>query len=201
MYFFKNNTKKIRQIWAKIQMFLLRVTIEVEGEVDNEADMIVMNHQSMLDIIVLESMTHRNLSWVAKKEIADIPWFGNILSLPKMIQVDRESKASLVKLLKDSKDRIDEGRQIAIFPEGTRTDGTKVIKFKAGAKMIAEKCSLTVQPVVIINTLYALDTKLMKQNKATVKIIYLPTVNAVRKTEWYTSIEEQMRETLTKEIN
>jgi len=53
-----------------------------------------------------------------------------------MIIIDREDKKSLVKLIKDAKDRLSKGRVIAIFPEGTRGNGKKLLKFKAGAQSI-----------------------------------------------------------------
>ena len=149
MYIFKNNNHKIRRLWAKMQMKLMGVEVIVKGELDPNAQMLLMNHQSILDIVVMESLHPKNLAWVAKQEIAKIPWFGRILKAPRMIIVERESKTSLVKLLRDAKDRIAKKRPIAIFPEGTRTDGKKLRKFKAGAKMIADKNNLLVQPVII----------------------------------------------------
>jgi len=200
MYIFKNKNRTIRQVWAKYQMKLLGIKVEIEGTLDESADMIVMNHQSLLDIIMFEYLHPRNLAWVAKKEIANLFWFGHILKAPKMIIVERESKSSLVQLLKDSKEKLKEQRALAIFPEGTRTDGKKLRKFKAGAKMIALKNELRVQPIVIVGTRTILDTHNFTQNSGTVKIIYLPTVKAEKSTTWYEDMEVNMAEILDKEI-
>ncbi len=201
MYIFRNSAKSIRQVWAKIQMKLLGITLKIEGELDSSADMIMMNHQSVLDITVFEYLHSRNLAWVAKKEIADIPWFGHILKAPNMIIVERESKSSLVKLLRDTKDRLSKGRAIAIFPEGTRSDGTKIRKFKAGAKIIANKFKLKVQPVVLVGTRNIFDSQNLKQNPGTIKVIYLPSIQADKTTDWYTEVEIKMNEILKKEIS
>ena len=142
MYMFRSNTKYFRQKWATMQMKLLGITLEIEGEEDPNAQMQLMNHQSVLDIVLFEYLHSRDLAWIAKLEIANIPWFGHIVKAPNMILVERESKKSLVKLIKDSKDRLSQNRPIGIFPEGTRTNGKKLLKFKAGAKMIAEKFDL-----------------------------------------------------------
>ena len=196
MYIFNKSNRKIRIFWAKMQMILMGITIEVEGNYDSEADMLVMNHQSITDIMLLESIASRDIAWVAKKEIADIPWFGNILKVPHMIIVERESKSSLVKLIKDSKEKLDDNRQIAIFPEGTRTDGKKIRKFKAGAKIIAQKYGLNVQPIVIIGSLDVWDSKKFIQKSGTVKVIFLDTIKADKKTTWYEDTEELMVDTL-----
>ena len=200
MYLFKDKNYIFRYYWAKMQLKLMGVTIEEVGSLDPNVDMLMMNHQSILDIVVFEALANRNLAWVAKKEIRDIPWFGRILSAPKMIIVERESKTSLVKLLRDVKDRVDAGRPIAIFPEGTRSDGKKLRKFKAGTKMIAEKNKMKVQPIIMVGTREVFDSQNFEQKSGTVKIIYLPVVEAKRKTEWYTESEELMRETLKKEL-
>ena len=200
MYLFNNINYKFRRIWAKMQMKLMGVEVIVKGKLDPNAQMLLMNHQSILDIVVMESLHPKNLAWVAKQEIAKIPWFGRILKAPHMIIVERESKTSLVKLLRDAKDRIGKKRPIAIFPEGTRTDGKSLRKFKAGAKMIADKNNLLVQPVVIVGTRAIFDSQNFSQQSGKVKIIFLPAVQSERKTNWYENIEETMGQTLKKEL-
>ena len=200
MYLFKNSNRKIRRIWGSVQFKLLNIKIETEGELDESADMMIMNHQSLLDIVVFEYLHPKNPAWVAKKEIADLPIFGHILKAPKMIIIERESKSSLIKLLKDTKEKIAEGRPILIFPEGTRSDGTKIRKFKVGAKMIANKFKLKVQPVVLVGTNDIFDSKKLKQKGGIVKIVYLPTIQADKKNEWYDEVETNMRNILEKEL-
>ena len=201
MYTFRSKNRTIRRVWAALQMKLLGIKLEVVGEIDSSADMLVMNHQSILDIMVFEYLHPKNLAWVAKKEIADIPWFGHILKAPEMIIIERESKSSLVKLLKESKEKLDQKRPIAIFPEGTRSNGDQIRKFKAGAKMIANKYSLKVQPVVLVGTRDILDSQNLKQQSGVVKVIYLPVVHAKKGEDWYEKLENDMKEILNKELS
>jgi 1-acyl-sn-glycerol-3-phosphate acyltransferase len=200
MYAFNSKNRQIRRFWGAMQMKLLGINLEIKGTEDPNATMQVMNHQSVLDIVVFEYLHSKDPAWVAKKEIANIPWFGHILKAPKMIIIERESKSSLVKLMKEAKDRLQQGRPLAIFPEGTRTDGKKLRKFKAGAQIIAEKNDMLVQPVVIVGTRHILDSQNILQNSGTVKIIYMPSVQAVRKTDWYTKLEEDMAKVLKEEL-
>ncbi len=200
MYIFKKHNRTIRRFWGAIQMKLLGIKLEIVGENDPNAMMQLMNHQSILDIIVFEYLHIHNIAWVAKKEIADIPWFGYILKAPDMIIIERESKSSLVKLIKESKQKLNDKRPIAIFPEGTRSDGTKLRKFKAGAKIIAQKYNLLVQPVVLVGTREIFDSKSFLQRSGTVKIIYLPSIQASKDTNWYEKIEEDMNTIFKKEI-
>lgn len=78
MYLFRNHTHKVIKIWMKIQMFFLGIKLEIEGNLDESCDLILINHQSMLDIIVMEHLHSRNIAWVAKKEITDL-FFLDIL--------------------------------------------------------------------------------------------------------------------------
>ncbi len=200
MYIFNNSNRTIRQIWAKLQLKLMGANLIIEGSYDQNADMLIFNHQSMMDIILFEAIASRNIAWVAKKEIGDIPWFGHILKAPKMIMVERESKKSLIQLLKDTKESLDDGRQLCIFPEGTRTDGKTLKKFKAGAKVIAEKYNLKVQPIVIIGSIDVFDSKRATQKSGDIKIVYLPSVIASKETAWYEESEEKMGQILKENI-
>lgn len=200
MYIFRSKTKYLRQKWATLQMKLLGMELQIEGIEDPKAQMQVMNHQSVLDIMLFEYLHSKDLAWIAKVEIANIPWFGHIVKAPNMILVERESKKSLMKLLKDCKEQLAKGRPIAIFPEGTRSNGKKLLKFKAGARMIAEKSDLYVQPVVVIGTRKILDSQNLTQESGIVKVIYLPTVKAERKTSWYKDMEETMKIRLEQEF-
>jgi 1-acyl-sn-glycerol-3-phosphate acyltransferase len=200
MYIFNNKNKSLRQIWAKFQMKLLGIKINIIGTIDHSANMIIINHQSLLDIVIFEYLHPKDIAWIAKKEIANLFWFVNILKVPNMIIVQRESKSSLVQLLKDAKEKFQQHRPIAIFPEGTRTDGKKLRKFKAGAKMIALKNKFKVQPIVIVGTRDILDSHNFIHKNGTVDIIYLPSINAQKNTNWYEQMEEDMGKVLSKKL-
>ncbi|WP_321313923.1 lysophospholipid acyltransferase family protein [Halarcobacter sp.] len=199
MYTFRKHTHKVIKGWMKIQMYLLGIKLEQVGKLDETCDMVVLNHQSLLDIIVMEYIHPRNLAWIAKKEITDLIFFGHIIKAPRMISVDREDKAGVIKLLKDCKDRLSKGRPIAVFPEGTRSTGKRMLSFKPGAKMIANKFNLRVQPAIIINTREILDSKNLKQKPGKVKVIYLDPIQADKKTDWFEKLEEDMNRVFNEE--
>lgn len=200
MYLFRNHTHKVIKLWMKVQIKLLGIKIQTEGTIDESCNLVLMNHQSLLDIIVMEYIHNRDLAWVAKKEIADLFFFGHIIKAPRMISIDRENKAGIMHLFKEVKDRLDKGRPIAMFPEGTRSDGTKMLKFKAGAKMVGNKFKLKVQPVVMLNTRNIVDSKKLTATPGTVKIIYLDPVQADKSTTWFEDTELKMKEVFKKEI-
>ena len=199
MYMFRNHTHKVIKAWMTFQMFVLGIKLETEGKLDESCEMIIMNHQSLLDIIVMEYIHSKDLAWVAKKEITDLFFFGHIIKAPRMISIDRENKAGIITLLKETKDRLDKGRPIAMFPEGTRSDGKSMLDFKAGAKMVANKYGLKVQPIVLFNTRNIVDSKRLLANPGVVKVVYLEPVQADKNSSWYEETEEKMKERFNQE--
>lgn len=199
MYIFKNHTHKVIKVWMHFQMFVLGIKLQTEGKLDESCDMILMNHQSLLDIIVMEYIHSRDLAWVAKKEITDLFFFGHIIKAPRMISIDRENKAGIINLLKEAKDRLDKGRPIAMFPEGTRSDGKQMLSFRPGAKILANRYNLRVQPIILFNTRNIVDSKKVLASPGIVKVVYLDPVQADKNTDWFEKIEEKMNKTFNKE--
>jgi len=199
MYMFKNHTHKVIKAWMTFQMFVLGIKLETEGTLDESCDMVLMNHQSLLDIIVIEYIHGRDLAWVAKKEISDLFFFGHIIKAPRMISVDRENKAGIIHLLKETKDRLDKGRPIAMFPEGTRSDGKSMGEFKPGAKIIANKYGLKVQPIILFNTRNIVDSKRLLAKPGVVKVVYLDPVVASKDSTWFEDTEVKMKERFNQE--
>lgn len=190
----------IRRKWTKMQRWLIGYKIDVIGSPDPRANMIIANHQSMLDIMALEEIHPANICWIAKKEIEDLPFFGNIIRVPKMISIDRKDPRSLPKIIKLAKERVSQGRVIAIFPEGTRSNGDKILKFKSGANIIANKLNLIVQPVLIIGSRRIIDSKSISVNSGTVKIIYMDIVNTSDE-KWLENTREKMQTLLEDHLN
>ena len=201
MYIFNKHHHKIRKVWTALQVKLLGIKLEIKGELDSTCDMVMMNHQALLDIVVMEHIHPRNLAWVGKKEITDLFFFGHIMKAPKMISINREDKTGIVTLLREGKDRLDAGRPIAMFPEGTRSDGKRIAHFKSGARILADKYNLKVQPVVMLHTREVLDSKTLRATPGVVKVIFLEPIVASKESDWFVQIENQMKEVFYKELN
>ena len=186
------NHRKYRRIWAKFQRDFIRYKVKQIGEFDESADLIVINHRSMLDIIILEEAHPRDIAWVAKKEIGEIKILGGIISLPRMISLDRANPRSIVSLIKDAKDRLANNRVIAIFPEGTRGRGEKMLKFQEGAKILATKLNLRIQPIVLKDTLNSFDVKNFIIKKSEISMKILPSFKP-NGDHWYENLQNEMQ--------
>lgn len=185
---------------SKAAAWFIRILIFVHvkrvGDIDPDAQMFIINHQSELDIGVIESSTTKDLAWVAKKELFEVPFFSLAVRLSKDIPLERESKSALVALLKAAKERVEDGRTICIFPEGTRSPSGMMRAFKPGAKLIAEKLGLKVQPIVLVGTAEHFSTKQMTARPGMVTAVFLESF-APDKTDktWLADLQKKMQET------
>jgi 1-acyl-sn-glycerol-3-phosphate acyltransferase len=202
MLIYKNRRSDILHKYNALIMKLIGGKIERHGKRDNSADLFVMNHQGVIDIIAMEADENTDIRWIAKKELFELPWLGNLLKLPEMISIDRENKAGLVKLLKDAK-RVKESKPhsvMAIFPEGTRNPNQKLRKFKSGTKLLAEKLNLKIQPIIITNSKKLLNEHELTSEPATVHITYLDSFTPDKNDkEWFNRLQEQMQEVIDRE--
>jgi len=113
----------------------------------------VCNHVSYLDITVLGALLPA--SFVAKAEVANWPFFGLLAKLQRTVFVDRAARRA-VEQRDEMARRLEAGDDLILFPEGTSSDGNRVLPFKSALFSVAERRPhgqpLTVQPVSLAYT-------------------------------------------------
>ena len=132
----------VAKLWAKAVLFGLRwiagVKVEFRGLVNapSGAALVASKHQGMLDIVALLAVLP-DACFVMKKELMPLPFFGWFAWKTKMIAVDRAGHAKALKdMTRQARARLDEGRQIVIFPEGTRNAPGAPGDYKPGVAAI-----------------------------------------------------------------
>ena len=187
----------------RLTLFMMGGKLEQEGIMDASADMYVMNHQGIVDIIGLEALQNNHIRWVAKKELFDALWFGNLLRHGEMISLDRGNKAGLIELIEDVKESKEVyHRPVAIFPEGTRTDKQPLLNFKQGTNIIAKKLELKVQPIVITGSKWVLNEHIKTGHSGAVKYEFLPTITVKKNDkEWFDTLRDDMQKVIDDEFN
>ena len=139
-YFFHNLCRRI-----------FGIKIEICGKATaNFPVLFISNHASYLDIMILGSLF--KTSFVAKKEIAKWPLFGILAKLQNTIFVDR--RISSLKIQENQiVDHLNKKKNLVIFPEGTSSDGNKVLPFKSSLFNIFEEnldSKIFVQTITIV---------------------------------------------------
>ena len=144
----KRISQKIVQIFHKLVLWLVNINVEVIGErnLDNLPTLYVSNHLSYLDIPVLGSRL--NGRFVAKNEISNWPIIGFLCKVGNTIFINRN-----LRFLKTNKsiifDYISRGDNLILFPEGTTSDGIRVLRFKSSLLTSLEQKNILIQPIVI----------------------------------------------------
>lgn len=126
------------RFWARFVLFGLRwiagVKVEFRGleHMPRGAALIAAKHQSMLDVIAPFAVLPDNC-FIMKKELMPLPFFGWFAWKTRMIAVDRSAHSKALKdMVKQARARHAEGRQILIFPEGTRAEVGAAPDYKPG---------------------------------------------------------------------
>jgi len=130
------------KLWARFVLFGLRwiagIKVEVRGLEHRPTGpaLIAAKHQGMLDVIAPFAFLD-DACFVMKKELMPLPFFGWFAWKTKMIAVDRAAHAKALKdMVRQTRARLAEGRQILIFPEGTRTTPGEPADYKPGVAAI-----------------------------------------------------------------
>ena len=151
-FFFKNLIPLIGLwlpvIFHRLLIWLLSVKIEYEGNYQRAKDcnFFVSNHLSYLDIPILGSTFP--LRFVAKSEIEFWPIFGFLSKLARTIFIKRNRLDSLIQKNKIL-NFLSSGDKIFIFPEGTTSDGNRVLDFKSSSFAALENQNFLIQPIII----------------------------------------------------
>ena len=117
----------------------------------NRTYVIVANHQSLADIILLYQ-TKTQFKWVAKESLFKVPFLGWCMSLAKHIKLDRGNLASIKKVYREAADWLRNDVSVLMFPEGTRSETDTMNEFQNGAFKLAIREKKPVLPIRIKGT-------------------------------------------------
>ncbi|MBN2687475.1 MAG: 1-acyl-sn-glycerol-3-phosphate acyltransferase [Deltaproteobacteria bacterium] len=163
-------------LWASLYLWIMpawSVSIEGREHIKKKTYVVVSNHQSLLDILVVFRIFFP-FKWVSKVEIFRIPFIGWNMTLNRYIKLVRGDKESIRQMLQECNKTLAKGSSVFMFPEGTRSDTGELRLFKPGAFMLAKENNVPILPIVINGTRDALPKKSLKfhgNHKIRVKIL------------------------------
>ncbi len=150
--------RRLPRYWHRMALWFLGIRVHVHGALEmNRPLMIAANHASWKDILVLGSLA--DVAFIAKTEVASWPVFGFLARLQKTIFVVREEKRRTGEQVNEIAARMADGEIVVLFPEGTTSDGNRILGIKsslfgaAAAALPSEEDGVVhVQPVAIAYT-------------------------------------------------
>lgn len=139
--------------WARLNLWWLKLTCgldyQVEGRenIPEHAAIIFSKHQSTWETLALQKIFPPQV-WVMKRELLRVPFFGWALAMLEPIAIDRSAgRRAVFQLAEQGTERLQKGRWIVVFPEGTRTTPGVRGNYKVGGAVLAEKSRGLVVPV------------------------------------------------------
>jgi 1-acyl-sn-glycerol-3-phosphate acyltransferase len=149
-------------LWASLYTWLnplWRVHIEGREKIrPGAAYVMVANHQSLLDILVLFRL-FAHFKWVSKIENFRVPCVGWNMSLNRYIKLRRGDRESITQMMSECARTLAEGSSVMMFPEGTRSPDGRLRDFKHGAFTLAQQANAPLLPIVIEGTAHALPKR------------------------------------------
>jgi 1-acyl-sn-glycerol-3-phosphate acyltransferase len=122
--------RRIPMLYHRCLARLIGLSVVVDGEPSRSRPLlIVSNHVSWLDIVVLSACTP--LTFVAKSEVAGWPFLGRLAKLQQTVFVDRDRKLKSRAVVEEIAGRMRAGHAVVLFAEGTSSDGSTVLPFRS----------------------------------------------------------------------
>ena len=174
--------------WTRFAIFSARWICGIKYEVhgwDNlpDAPAIVMpKHQSTWETLWLPGAMPRDLTFVYKRELHWVPFFGWGIASAQMISIDRsKGRDAFEQVVEQGIDRLGRGWWIVIFPEGTRTPPGSTRRYKTGAARLAVRTGALAIPIAV-NSGELWPRKAFLKRPGTITVSILPSIDPAGRT-------------------
>lgn len=145
--------------WSQLILKVLGLHLEINGQENIPKDRtvyFVSNHQGTLDPALILASCPVPVAFISKKENEKMPIFGRWAQNIGTLHFDRDSREGNVHMLREAGRKLKKGKNLLIFPEGTRSKADAMHEFKAGALLPAYMAKAVIVPVVLHRS-YILD--------------------------------------------
>lgn len=134
-------------IWSLDKVCNLKCVIKGRENIPDQASVILCKHQSTWETFALQLVFPPQI-WVLKKALLYVPFFGWGLAMLEPIAINRsKKKKAMQQIIDQGTKRLNDGRWVVLFPEGTRIAPGKPTRFMSGGARLAEHANKPVVPV------------------------------------------------------
>lgn len=135
--------------WSRRALQLLQVDLQAPPMPAAGAQLIVANHVSWLDIVVIHALLPHT-RFVAKQDIARWPLVGWLVAGSGTLLVDRNRPRDAARAVDCMAGALTAGHTLALFPEGTTSDGSRLLGFHSSLLQAAVRAQAQVQPLLLL---------------------------------------------------
>ena len=166
----------IAQSWVNPWLWAARAKTTFTKAVEyknNESFVVISNHLSNIDSLILFKLLKIKWAFMAKKEVYKLPVFRPAAKSFNFRKVDRDNPNDRESINEQAKNLFKNGWSLMVYPQGTRVDKNEFKEFKNGAFHIAQQNNVRILPVVIAGTgdIWPRGSKFMKSGKAMIKTL------------------------------
>ena len=143
----------IINLWIGYSLGCLRLfcglKYELEGQenIPDHGFIVMSKHSSTWETIAIQRF-FRPMVWVVKRELTRIPFFGWALKSMNAIALNRGTgRKAINQLVQESRQSMDQGRILMLFPEGTRVPPGQTKPFKLGGAIVSQQTGYSVLPI------------------------------------------------------
>jgi len=147
-----------------------------DNVVGSKIGIFMANHQSNLDPPVLIACLPGQISVLAKKELFRIPLLGMLFRIGGLIPVDRSNREAARASVDLAVTALRSGRPFLVFPEGTRSADGRLLPFKKGTFVLAQRAEAPIYPVTIRGTREILPKGKLELRPGQIELHYHPPV-------------------------
>jgi 1-acyl-sn-glycerol-3-phosphate acyltransferase len=137
----------IFRAWARLCARIVGLRVEVEGVPPRGGFLLVSNHVSYMDVILLA--TRLDAAFVAKADLRGWPVLGRAFAVADTIFIDRSRRRDVLRVMEQVGRELDRGLGVVIFPEGTSGKGDGILRFKPSLLDYAARRDLPVHFVAL----------------------------------------------------
>ncbi|MDR2633557.1 MAG: 1-acyl-sn-glycerol-3-phosphate acyltransferase [Treponema sp.] len=169
---------KIAQIWSLLLIACTGCTLTVRGRehIPRHGGLcFVSNHGSIFDILLILALVGRPVGFIAKKELALIPFLNLWIFLLGGLFIDRKNIRQAIGTINKGIRRIKAGGAVVIFPEGTRNRGQGLLPFRSGSFKLATQSGAPVLPIAISGS-YDIFEKTYRIRAVPVQVTFMPPI-------------------------
>jgi putative phosphoserine phosphatase/1-acylglycerol-3-phosphate O-acyltransferase len=168
-------------LFTDLAFAMIRVKLNVKGREhlwENPPYVVVFNHQSQADGLVMMRLLRDNFAAIGKKELGRFKLFAKAYNFAGIIPIDRENTQSAIEAMQPLVNALKvEKRNVVIAPEGTRSPTRKPLGFKKGAFHVAMQAGVPVLPVVIHNAIDIQPKGQFAYRPGTIEVEVLPPID------------------------
>jgi 1-acyl-sn-glycerol-3-phosphate acyltransferase len=189
---------EVAKTWGRVNLFLLRVVAGVRFELRGRdkipagAMIVASKHQSAWETFALMHL-FKSPTIIMKRELLWIPLFGWLMMKGRMVGVDRSGRVqALIRMAERARAELALGRQLIIFPEGTRRPVGAEPDYKSGVAFLYAKAGVPCLPVALNSGVFWPRRTILRRPGTVVVEILDPIPPGLDKKTFLTRLEEEI---------